>query len=118
MNENDSLTFDALAVPLRALRLLAIDFPHLPAPTLDVSTIFPNRLGLSLHGTAQGHSFAAFEQWRHALNIAPAAVDFHVQSNGRTAVLETRGTYGGADFELVAYADVPQTADIVVGGAA
>ncbi|WP_405797726.1 hypothetical protein [Streptomyces sp. NBC_01506] len=115
---NGVLTLDALAVPLRALRLLAVDFGHLPAPALDVSTIFPNRLVLSLHGTTVGESFAAFEQWRHALNIEPDAVDFHVQSGGRAAALEAHGTYGGADIELVAYAAVPQAADTGAGVAA
>jgi hypothetical protein len=45
MNEN--LTLTDLAVPLRALRLLAVDFNHLPAPDVQVTPIYPNRLGLT-----------------------------------------------------------------------
>lgn len=114
---SEILTLDALAAPVRALRFLAVDFPDLPAPALTVSPIFPNRLTLSLHGTTS-NSFAAFEQWRDALRIKQDVVGFHIQSDGRTAVLEAYGSYGGADIELVAYATVPQAADAVAGVAA
>ncbi|MFJ4790559.1 hypothetical protein [Streptomyces sp. NPDC088794] len=103
---NESLTLDALTGPLGVLRLLAVDFPHLPAPNVDVTPLYPKVLRLSLHETTYD-SFAAFEQWRPALGIAPDAVDFHIQCNRRTAVLNGRGTYGGVDIELTAYATVP-----------
>jgi hypothetical protein len=46
------MTLDDLTVPLRALRLLAVDFGHLPAPDVDVSRVFPEWLRLSFHGTS------------------------------------------------------------------
>ncbi|MFF7973349.1 hypothetical protein [Streptomyces sp. NPDC007905] len=100
---NQVLALDDLSVPLRVLRLLAIDFPDLTAPNVDVSPVYPQVLRLSLHETSCD-SFAAFESWRLALGIEPGTVDFHIQSDGRTAVLQGRGAYGGADVELTAYA--------------
>ncbi|MFF8928725.1 hypothetical protein ACF1AO_15780 [Streptomyces longwoodensis] len=100
---NPVLALDDLSVPLRVLRLLAVDFPDLTAPNVDVSPVYPRVLRLSLHETTCD-SFAAFESWRRALGIEPATVDFHIQSDGRTAVLEGRGAYGGAEVELAAYA--------------
>ncbi|MCI3222536.1 hypothetical protein [Streptomyces sp. NP-1717] len=109
------LTLDTLTVPLRALRLITVDFPDLPAPSLGVSTVYPNRLTLSLHSMSVGDSFAAFEQWRDALDIGPDAVTFHMQCDGLTGVLEALATYAGADIELVAYAHVPQTVNTGTG---
>ncbi|MFE4701058.1 hypothetical protein ACFRIC_28760 [Streptomyces sp. NPDC056738] len=97
---------NALSAPLRALRLLAVDFPELPAPVIDVSSIYPERLSLSLH-PLQG-SFAAFEAWRVALGIAPAAVDFHVQSDHCTAVMSAQTRYGGAEIVLTGYMQVAE----------
>ncbi|MGI5436888.1 hypothetical protein ACQEV4_05305 [Streptomyces shenzhenensis] len=99
---NEGLALDGLSVPLRVLRLLALDFPHLTAPTVDVSPLYPQMLRLSLHESSCD-SFAAFESWRRALGIEPATVDFHTQSDGRTAVLKGYGVYGGADIELTAF---------------
>jgi hypothetical protein len=108
---NGGLTLDDLAAPLRALRLLAADFGHLAAPTVGVTTIWPDRLELSLHG-----DLAGFEAWRDALGIAPDAVSHSTQSGGRTRVLIAFGHYAGATVKLVAYADVPAPA--LVGAAA
>ncbi|MGW0163884.1 hypothetical protein ACWDWT_01660 [Streptomyces sp. NPDC003343] len=115
---SEGLALDGLSVPLRVLRLLAIDFPHLAAPNVDISPLYPQVLRLSLHESSCD-SFAAFESWRHALGIEPAAVDFHTQSDGRTTVLTARGVYGGADIELTAYAALPAdyTAFAGAGGA-
>ncbi|WP_393098618.1 hypothetical protein [Streptomyces sp. LN325] len=99
------LTLDALSAPLRALRLLALDFPDLPAPVVDVSAIYPDRLSLSLHPS--NGAFAAFEAWRTALGIDPDAVDFNVQCDHRTGVLMAQTEYGGADVELTGYTEVP-----------
>lgn len=120
MNENGLLTFDALAVPLRVLRLLHENFGHLPGPEIRVSTIFPNALCLAWHETTMGsgQSLPAFERWREALGIEPDAVEYRTQAGGLTAVLLASGTYGGATVELTAYAAAPQTADTVAGGAA
>ncbi|MGW3021217.1 hypothetical protein [Streptomyces longwoodensis] len=102
---NEGLTMDDLAVPLRALRLLSADFGRLAAPTVGVTTIWPDRLELSFHG-----DLAAFEAWRAALDIAPDAVTHSTQSGGRTRVLLGFGQYAGATVKLVAYADVPAPA--------
>ncbi|WP_030180488.1 hypothetical protein [Streptomyces sp. NRRL S-813] len=102
---NEGLTLDDLAVPLRALRLLAADFGHLAAPTVGLTTIWPDRLELSFHG-----DLADFEAWRDALGIAPDAVTHSTQSGGRTRVLLAFGQYAGATVKLVAYAEVPALA--------
>jgi hypothetical protein len=102
---NEGLTLDDLSVPVRALRLLAADFGHLAAPTIGVTTIWPDRLELSFHG-----DLAGFEAWRDALNIAPDAVTHSTQSGGSTRVLLAFGQYAGATVKLVAYADVPAPA--------
>ncbi|GGS92478.1 hypothetical protein [Streptomyces violaceus] len=101
-----SLTFDSLTVSMQALRLLAVDFPHLPAPDVDVSPLDPERLRLSFHDTSC-ESLAAFEQWRMALGIASDAVAHSFQSEDRTRVLKAEGLFAGAVVVLTAFADVP-----------
>ncbi|WP_327137155.1 hypothetical protein OG585_20600 [Streptomyces sp. NBC_01340] len=96
MSEN--LTLDGLAVPIRALRALAVEFPDLPAPTLEISTIWPKRLELSLYD-----DLAPFETWRVALGIAPDDVQFREQNGGRTWVLQASGEFAGAELKLIAY---------------
>ncbi|MFI8302586.1 hypothetical protein ACIF80_03860 [Streptomyces sp. NPDC085927] len=118
---NGTLTLEGLAVPLRALRMLALDFGHLPAADVRLSPIDPAQVELTLHSmTPDGDtevSFAAFEAWREALGIAPDAVTFRVQGGSRTRVLRANCTFGGARVDLVAFADAPHTADIPAGGA-
>ncbi|MFJ9244231.1 hypothetical protein [Streptomyces sp. NPDC101776] len=109
MTEN--LTLDSLTAALRVLRVLTLDFGHLPAPTVHISPLYPDRLEIAFHSGLPG-----FEAWRKALDIAPDAVDFHVQSEGRTAVLRVVTTYAGAELELVGYGDI--AAPVLVGGAA
>ncbi|MFJ9904296.1 hypothetical protein ACIRVK_15600 [Streptomyces sp. NPDC101152] len=99
------LSLANLSAPLAALRLLAVDFPGLPAPNADVNPIYPNRLALAWHEFNGG--FAAFEAWRAALGIDPDAVGFHVQCDGRTGVMQAQISYGGADIELTGYMPVP-----------
>ncbi|MEU6141439.1 hypothetical protein ABZ848_13865 [Streptomyces sp. NPDC047081] len=108
---SDGLTLDDLSVPLRALRLLAVDFGHLPAPAVRVTTIWPDRLELDFHD-----DLAGFEAWRGALGIAPNAVTYGTQSGGRTRVLRTVTEYAGATLELVGYGHIPAPA--VAGAAA
>ncbi|MFI8530109.1 hypothetical protein ACIGMX_07660 [Streptomyces aquilus] len=97
----DPLTLDDLAAPLRALRLLAVDFGHLPAPNVSISPIYPGRLELSFHS-----GLPDFEAWREALDAAPGAVDYHVQGNTGTGVLRAVAAYAGAALELYGYFDV------------
>ncbi|WP_221348689.1 hypothetical protein [Streptomyces beigongshangae] len=106
-----TLTLDEVAVPLRALRLLSVDFGHLPAPSVHVSTIYPERLELAFYDDLSG-----FERWREALGVAPDAVTYRVQNGGRTGVLSTSVDHAGATVHLIAYADVITPA--LVGGAA
>lgn len=105
---SEGLTLDDLAVPLRALRLLAADFGHLPAPSVEVSTIYPGRLKLTFFDDLSG-----FEAWRDALGIAPDAVTYREQSDGRTRVLKATAERAGAGVDLVGYGDV--TAPHLVG---
>ncbi|MEU5397499.1 hypothetical protein [Streptomyces tibetensis] len=109
MSEN--LTLDGLAVALRALRLLAVDYSHLPAPDVHASPVFPDRLELSFH-----RGLPDFEVWREALNISPDAVVYREQGDGRTRVLKASADFAGAALELTGYSDVcvPEP----VGGAA
>ena len=108
---SDALTLDSLAVPLRVLRLLTVDFGHLPAPDVHVSTIYPEQLELTFYDDLSG-----FEVWREALGITPDAVTYHEQSDGLTRVLRTTVDYAGAVVRLSGYADV--VALVLVGGAA
>ncbi|MGW3030214.1 hypothetical protein ACWDCB_03165 [Streptomyces sp. NPDC001178] len=99
---SEGLTLDDLSVPLRALRLLAVDFGHLAAPAVRVTTVFPDQLELSFHG-----DLAGFEAWREALDIASDAVEYDTQGEGgRTCVLHASIEYTGAALELVGYGDV------------
>ncbi|MEV6124316.1 hypothetical protein AB0M23_28050 [Streptomyces sp. NPDC052077] len=115
-----NLTLDGLAVALRVLRLLAADYGHLPAPAVDVSTVFPERLTLSFHDDPYSggcEAFAAFEQWRTVLGIGTDAVGFRSQCGGRTWVLRAEGVFGGAVVVLAAYVDQPATDRGAAGGA-
>ncbi|MFF7529635.1 hypothetical protein ACFZB2_11135 [Streptomyces bobili] len=107
------LTLDGLAVPLRVLRLLAVDFGHLPAPDVTVSTIYPNRLELTFH-----NSLTDFEVWREALGICADDVIYREQSIGRTRVLKAVADYAGAELELTGFGDIDAPAAVLAGGAA
>jgi hypothetical protein len=111
---SEDLTLDDLAVPLRALRLLAADLGHLPAPDVDVTQIYPNTLRLSFHRGG----LAAFEVWRETLGIAPSEVRHGTQGGGHTRVLRAEVEYAGAELELVAYADVHIPAPTLAEGVA
>ncbi|MGW0833418.1 hypothetical protein [Streptomyces prunicolor] len=100
-----TLTLDGLTVALRALRLLTLDFGHLPAPTVDVSTVFPDRLCLSFHD-----GLSDFEVWRSALGIDPGTVVYREQSGG-TRVLKASGVFAGAVVELTGFGDVHGAAE-------
>ncbi|MFC8505552.1 hypothetical protein ACFU3J_01855 [Streptomyces sp. NPDC057411] len=105
------LTLAGLSTPLLALRTAVAEFADLPAPSVHVSTVFPDRLELAFHDGG----FAAFEAWRQALNLAPQDVVHHVQPGGRTRVLEARGTFAGATVWLVGYSPVTATEPVLTG---
>ncbi|MGK5543787.1 hypothetical protein ACSNOH_03465 [Streptomyces sp. URMC 127] len=96
-----TLTMGDLRAPLVLLRLFGVDFAHLPAPSVSVSTVYPDVLELSFHD-----DLAGFEAWREALGIAPEAVSYHEQSAGSTRVLRVVSDYAGARVELVGYAKI------------
>ncbi|MCM1949515.1 hypothetical protein NC315_29695 [Streptomyces sp. G2] len=96
-------TLSDLTAPLTALIVLDTKFSHLPAPNVDFCPVYPDRLRLSLHD-----DLGAFEAWREALNIDPAAVVHRVQGGGGTRVLKVHGRFAGADIELVGFAPVPE----------
>ncbi|MGW2416431.1 hypothetical protein ACWCV5_30285 [Streptomyces tubercidicus] len=100
-------TLSALGAPLRLLRVFSVEYPHLPAPCLDVSTIYPDLLTLSFHDDLGG-----FEAWRDALSIAAESVSHHAQCDGRTRVLEARADYAGARLHLVGYAKAPALSEV------
>ncbi|MFJ3500082.1 hypothetical protein [Streptomyces sp. NPDC090135] len=106
-------TLADLSAPLLTLRLLTAEFAHLPAPTVEVSPIYPERLELTFHD-----DFAAFEVWREALSIAPESVVHRVQVGGQTNVLRVHATFVGAELELIGYAKVPATAPVLAGSGA
>lgn len=105
-----TLNLSDLSAPLAALRMLTVDFPLLPAPTVDVSTLYPERLTLTFHD-----GFAEFEAWREALNIDPASVVHRVQRDGRTGVLDVHTVFSGSEVRLTAYAEVPAPEPVPAG---
>ncbi|MFI6661932.1 hypothetical protein ACIBL8_41195 [Streptomyces sp. NPDC050523] len=106
---NQRMTLNELSVPLRALRLLTVDFGHLPAPTVHLSTVYPDRLELSFHD-----NLAGFEAWREALGIAPDAVAHDTQGDGRTRVLKVTTDLAGAVLELIGFAQVTGPHNLVI----
>ncbi|MFI1160222.1 hypothetical protein [Streptomyces sioyaensis] len=96
-------TMNDLAMPLHALRLLAWDFPSLPAINVQVSTIVPNELELASHG-----DFGAFEKWREALGILPESVTYREQGAGRTRVLLAAVNFDGVRVSLIGFSAVPE----------
>ncbi|MFB6517815.1 hypothetical protein [Streptomyces sp. NPDC056401] len=97
-----SATLSSLDAPLRVLRIFAAEFPHLPAPCVRLTTIWPDRLELAFHD-----DLAAFESWREALGIAPESVSHDVQNGGRTHRLEAEVDHAGARLKLVGYTKIP-----------
>jgi hypothetical protein len=95
-------TMTDLAAPLRALRLLAANHPGLPALEARVSTVYPDRLTLSVYDDP-----SAFEAWRAALGVLPESVTHGVQSGGRTRVLSASTEYAGACVRLVGFSEAP-----------
>lgn len=102
---SEALTLGDMAVPLRALRLLTVDFGHLPASWVRVDIVYPDRLELSFHD-----DLAGFEAWREALGIAPDAVAHGTQGGGRTRVLEATAEFAGAVLTLTGFAEIPAPA--------
>jgi hypothetical protein len=81
------------------LRLLAADHPNLPAPHIGISSHYPGQLEFSIH-----RDLGAFEAWREALGIDPAAVRRDLQSGDTTMVLTAVAEIADAKVVLVGYA--------------
>jgi len=92
-------TFADLSRPLALLRMLAVDHPDLPAPHVGMSPICPGRLDFSIHD-----DLGAFEAWREALGIDPAAVRRNTQSGDMTMVLTAFAEVAEAKVQLIGYA--------------
>ncbi|SOE13671.1 hypothetical protein SAMN06272775_4647 [Streptomyces sp. 2323.1] len=110
-----AVTMSDLAMPLHVLRLLAWDFPGLPAMDVQVSPIFPNELELASYG-----DFGAFEAWREALGIRPESVTYREQTAGRTRVLRAAVDVDGVRVCLIGFSAVvsfQDTALTAAGGA-
>ncbi|WP_433340615.1 hypothetical protein [Streptomyces sp. CA-253872] len=86
-----------LGVALTALRLLALDHPELPAPSADVSTVFPDRLRLAFH-----ENLADFEAWREALGLASEAVELRLWGRVSGSLCGSV-PYAGATVELIGF---------------
>ncbi|MFF8281024.1 hypothetical protein ACF05T_34070 [Streptomyces lateritius] len=91
----------ALNAPLLALRVFSVEFAHLSAPCLSVSTVYPDLLELSFHDDLGG-----FEAWRDALGLTPESVSYHEQGT-HTRVLTAETDYAGARLRLTGYGRIP-----------
>ncbi|MBM9505041.1 hypothetical protein [Actinacidiphila acididurans] len=98
-------TLAEVSEPLLALRALLSEHSNLPAGTIGVTSLFPDRLDVSLH-----NDLSAFETWRSRLGIDPHTVTCRTQGNGRTWVLKATCDYAGVRIELTGYSDVPEQA--------
>ncbi|WP_433340597.1 hypothetical protein [Streptomyces sp. CA-253872] len=85
-----------LAPALIALRALALDHPDLPAPCVDVTTVYPDRVRLAFHD-----DLAGFEAWRAALGIDPYTVAW--ARAGELSWLDARGAYSNVPVHLTGY---------------
>ncbi|MFE5517451.1 hypothetical protein ACFQ9Q_06890 [Streptomyces virginiae] len=90
-----------MQAPLLVLGAFAGHFWHLPAPTVSVSSVFPERLDLDFFDTP-----AAFEAWREALGIDPQTISEHVQGDGVNRILTVEAEWGGALLRLRSFAPV------------
>ncbi|MFD3512570.1 hypothetical protein [Streptomyces sp. NPDC058657] len=98
----NDLAMAAVAAPLRALNVLAAQYPNLPAGDIEITEIYPDRLKMAFHD-----ALGAFEAWRDALEIAPEDVDHGTQSGGSMLRLTASISYAGAEVQLVGFAEVP-----------
>ncbi|WP_405425057.1 hypothetical protein [Streptomyces erythrochromogenes] len=96
------ITVSALGAPLTALRNLADEYGHLPAPSVSVSTLYPDTLVLTFYD-----DLAGFESWREALGVPSRNVSYGVQGGGRTRVLEAEAGYADGVVKLVGFATIP-----------
>ncbi|MFD7548539.1 hypothetical protein [Streptomyces sp. NPDC059816] len=106
---SDTTVLAGLSASLAALRVLAVDYGHLPAPDVQIGDLFPHRLELSFHG---GDGLAAFEAWRQALDVHPYTVSAapHSGGEGRMWALTATTRFAGAAVLLVGVGEREVTA--------
>jgi hypothetical protein len=80
---------DAVAAVFRLLG-------HLPGAAMQIDTIIPERVDISLHD-----DLGDFEAWREALGIPPSAVT--VRKSSSYFYLKAEGEFAGARVELVGF---------------
>ncbi|MEU1787083.1 hypothetical protein ABZ553_14660 [Streptomyces sparsogenes] len=80
-----------------AAATIARVFPHLPPATVQVSSITPGQLDISLHD-----DLGDFEAWRVALGMLPEWVDQRPQPGAMR--LTVAGRFAGVEVKLVGYA--------------
>ncbi|MFI1948806.1 hypothetical protein ACH46F_33775 [Streptomyces virginiae] len=95
-----------MQAPLLVLGVFAGHFWHLPAPTVSVSSVYPDRLDLDFFDAP-----ADFEAWREALGIDPQLISEHVQRSGGNRVLTVDAEWGGAQLRLRSFALVPASVE-------
>ncbi|MFD3544696.1 hypothetical protein ACFWUW_03595 [Streptomyces sp. NPDC058655] len=95
------IPLSAMGAPMMALRIFADVYRHLPAPTMSISTVYPDLLELAFHDDLDG-----FEIWCEALGIPSRTVSHGVQRGGRTRVLKAETTYSGGRVKLIGYARI------------
>jgi hypothetical protein len=110
MNEATTLADQGLA--LGALAQIIAAFGHLPAACFTLSDVYPDRVQISVHD-----SLTHFEQWRTALGIPAAAVDYGTLPASMD--LTVFGSFAGAEIKLCGYAPLlPVPIAAAAGGAA
>jgi hypothetical protein len=92
----EQLTLRDVSAPVAALTLLMAGHPDLPAPDIQVSPVYPDRLRLAFHGER-------FDAWLSALRVDLATVTAHTQGDGLTKVRKVTTAYGGAQIKLVEF---------------
>ena len=109
---NEATTVAGQGVALGALVLITAAFGHLPAACFDISDVYPDRVQISVHD-----SLTHFEQWRTALGITAAAVDYGTLTASMD--LTGFGSFAGAEIKLCGFAPLlPVPAPAAVGCAA
>jgi hypothetical protein len=82
---------------LEALLVLARTFAHLPAVSLNLSTVYPDTIRMHIHD-----GLGVFETWRGALGIPADSVEHNTYEDRLTLTAST--TFHGATVEITGYA--------------
>jgi hypothetical protein len=95
-----------LAAQLTAVEALAVigrTFAHLPAVSLNLSTVYPDTIRVHVHD-----DLGVFETWREALGIHADSIEYKTYENQLTLTAST--TFHAATVEVTGYAPaLPET---------